>query len=152
MSKHEKKGALISSTFIVFLKERRNLALLLLALVGAVLVFSSALGFGSGSTASGSSERVTLDEYKRSLEEELSSLCSRVSGAGRCVVSVSFSEGERLEYKGTSVVSSTPPKVSGVTVLALGGGADAVKREISELISALYGIGHNRICVLKLSS
>ncbi len=143
---------MLSATFIGFIKERKNFVLLIAALVGVALIFAAVMGTQSTSDARSDGGALTLDEYKRTLEDELSSLCSRVSGAGKCIVSVSFSEGERLEYKGSSLVGRQPPRVAGVTVLASGGGNDYVKREISELISALFGIGHNRICVLKLSS
>ncbi len=151
MSRDSSAKPLVSAGFIKFIKDKRNLLLLVLAAVGFIVLFASAIGRDSGKdTDEGMPDG--LAKYKSTLESELSQLCSRVSGAGRCVVTVSFSEGERLEYKGSTLVGRKPPTVEGVTVLASGGGSDSVRREISELISALYGIGHNRICVLKLSS
>ena len=142
------KGALLSPEFVDFIKHRKNLLLIIIAVLGCVILFASVLG-ATDETEEGSED--ALSEYKSALEGELSELLSRVSGAGRCVVRVTFSEGERLEYKGSVVIGRRPPQVEGVTVLCEGGGRDAVRREISEVISALYGIGHNRICVLKLS-
>ena len=142
------KGALLSPQLIDFIKHRKNLLLIIIAILGCVVVFASAIGGGGG--AEEKSED-SLKQYKSELEGELSDLLCRVSGAGRCMVSVTFSEGERLEYKGSAVIGRRPPVVWGVTVLCEGGGSDSVRREISEIISALYGIGHNRICVLKLS-
>lgn len=148
MNKQKGEG-LLSAEFIRFIKNKRNLCLIIIAVVGCILVFSSAIGSFAKEEEPSSGD--SLSEYKSALENELSELLSRVSGAGRCVVTVSFSEGERLEYKGSVLIGRRPPTVEGVTVLAAGGGSDSVRREISEIISALYGIGHNRICVLKLS-
>ena len=92
-----------------------------------------------------------LEEYKATLEESLADFCSSVEGVGRCRVMVSFAEGESFEYKGSALLSSSPPRVLGVTVLCQGGDSISVKGRISDMISALFDVGKNRICVLKLS-
>ena len=97
-------------------------------------------------------EDSSLEEYKAQLESSLAELCASVDGAGRCRVMVSFESGESLEYKGGNLISSSPPRVLGVTVLCKGGDKDRIKSEITEMMSALFDIGKNRICVLKLSA
>ncbi len=145
-----KKGRLFSESFIAFVKQRKSLVLLGAALLGVLLAVLPL--FSSGGSEGTAESEDSLDKYKLELEGELSELCSEVYGAGRCLARVSFSSGFRFEYKGSSLISKTPPKIDGVTVLCEGAGNSEVRREISSLIAALYGIGHNRICVLKLSS
>ena len=91
-----------------------------------------------------------LEEYKIRLEEELEALCESIDGAGKCYVTVSFSEGERLEYKGSSLIGSEPPRVLGITVVCDGGDDAYIKSSISDCMTALFDIGSNRVCVLKL--
>ena len=93
----------------------------------------------------------SLTAYKQRLESELSELCSSVEGAGKCLVYVSFSEGESYEYQGGQLKTERPPRVLGVTVLCEGGAKSGVKARITEMISSLFDVGSNRICVLKLS-
>jgi len=144
-----KKGRIFSESFIAFAKQRKNLILLLIALLGVVLVLLPSFSVGKSGDTEKSEE--SLEEYKLRLESELSELCSEAYGVGRCLVKVSFSSGFRFEYKGSNLIEKTPPEIDGVTVLCEGAGSSEVRRELSALISALYGIGQNRICVLKLS-
>ena len=92
----------------------------------------------------------TLDEYKIKLEGELETLCESIKGAGRCEVTVTFSEGEHLEYKGSNIIGSEPPRVLGVTVVCKGGSDLNVKRNICDCMTALFDIGSNRVCVLEM--
>ena len=70
------------------------------------------------------------DEEARACE-----MCSAVAGVGRCSVMLGIKEGE--------VVSAA--------VICDGADSPRVESQIKELISSLYGIGYNRISVLKLS-
>ncbi len=131
-----------------FIRERKNAVIILVMLLGLIL---AALSLSLGNRESEAEAQSDMEVYKKKLEGELSELCSQVSGAGKCIVSVSFASGEEREYRGSQLISVSPPKVSGITVLARGGANDSVRGELSEMLSALYGIGHNRICILKLS-
>jgi len=91
-----------------------------------------------------------VEEYKRTLEGELEELCTSVRGVGRCRVTVTFSEGESLQYKGSSLIGSTPPRVMGVTVVCEGADRDSVREAISECMCSLFDIRSNRVCVLKM--
>ena len=74
-------------------------------------------------------------ESEEAGESELSSMCSSLVGVGECRVMVTYSdEGE----------------VYAVAVLCEGAESDAVRGRIYELVSSLYGIGTNRIAVLKI--
>lgn len=122
---------------------------MLIALIaGLVGIFLVLLSLGSDGEAQ--SAPMGLDEYKARLESELESLCESIDGAGKCRVTVTFSEGERLEYKGSSIVGSEPPRVLGITVVCDGGDNFYIRNSISDCMTALFDIGANRVCVLKL--
>ena len=78
-------------------------------------------------TESAATER---DEEARVLE-----MCSGISGVGRCSVMLNTKDGD--------VISAA--------VLCDGADSEAVRSDIKDLISSLYGIGYNRISILKLS-
>ena len=126
-------------------RDKKRLAALIAVLVGVVLILFSFSGVNDSSDSDD-----TLEEYKKELEHELTELCSDIDGVGKCKIYVSFAEGEKTEYKGSNVIVRIPPKVQGVTVICEGGDSIRVKQELSECITALFDIGANRICVLKM--
>ena len=128
-----------------FIKENKKRAIPLALLIFGVLLLIISVS-REGSTAEGTDG--TLSEYKAELEEELSALCSSISGVGRCEVSVSFAEGAHLEYKGTVLIGTTPPRVLGVTVICDGGRDPTVCEAISRMMRALFDVGANRVAVL----
>ena len=75
------------------------------------------------------------NETKESPEEELTEICSSLSGVGRCRAVICYGEGG---------------SVSAVAVLCEGADSVFVRERITELITSLYGIGANRIAVLKI--
>ena len=131
------------------LKDKKKLrtALLLCALGVLLIAFSAATATGDRG-----GDEVTLEEYKKDLESELSELCSSVRGVGKCRVMVTFERGEENTYKGSSLVESKPPRVMGVSIVCRGADSDEVRRELVDMLSALFDIGSNRISVLKLNS
>lgn len=137
---------------VKYIKENKRIILIAaFALLGIFLVIaSSALAGGEEKTMEKSDE--SLEEYKERLEREIESLCSDVSGVGRCRVFITFERGAQNSYKGSTVTETKPPKVLGVTVICNGGESDTVKRELSEMICALFDIGYNRVAILKLNS
>ena len=68
-------------------------------------------------------------------ESRVAELCCGVRGVGRCTVMLNIKEGE--------VISAA--------VLCEGADSPSVESQVKELISSLYGIGYNRISVLKIS-
>ena len=129
-------------------KNKGSVLLFALLILGVfLLVFSSA----SAPETEAQENTQSLEEYKARLEEELSAVCSSVSGVGRCKVTVTFERGEEKIYKGSSVIETRPPKVLGVTVVCKGADSDKVRSEIIDMMSALFDIGTNRIAVLKLN-
>ena len=121
--------------------------MLALMAAGVALLILSALMPAEG----GGSEQSSLSEYKAAAERELEDFCREIEGVGRCRVMITFSAGESYEYRGGEVISSAPPRVLGVTVVCSGGDRASVKSAVTDMASALFDIGKNRICVLKLS-
>ena len=118
--------------------------------LGVILrLVSSAFNSDSGENAE---KNITLKEYKAELEAELSDLCGDVKGVGRCKVFITFERGEQNTYKGNEIIESKPPKVLGVTVICSGADSDYVKGELTDMITALFDIGANRVAILKLNS
>lgn len=140
-----------AKNFIVSIKkDKKRLTMIILAALGILLLLVSA-----PSSKSGGSEAETADslsEYKKNLEAELSELCSSVKGAGRCRVKVSFSEGERAEYRGSNKIAETPPRVLGITVVAEGADRADVKAALTECMCAMFDIGANRVAVLEMKN
>lgn len=132
-----------------FLKERKRAAIFIaLICAGLLLIALSSLPSGTDTNA----EPQTLAEYKAELEAELESVCSSVSGVGKCRVIVTFERGAENTYKGSNLIESKPPRVMGVSVVCRGAESDAVCAELTNMLSALFDIGKNRIAVLKLEN
>lgn len=100
---------------------------LVLLLVGVMLILIGSL-FGT--------EKKTEQASAPTAEESLAEICSLTEGVGRCRVMMSFGdEGE----------------VEAVAVLCEGAENDGVRARVVRLVGSLYGIGSNRISVLKIS-
>ena len=135
--------------FEAFKKNKKILLVALIALIGILLIFiSSRENEDSVPETTG----ISLDEYKERLEGEVASICSSVEGVGKCRVIISFERGEETVYKGSSVVEIKPPKVKGVIVACRGADNDNVKAELTDMMTALFDIGSNRVAILKLNS
>ncbi len=135
----------LNSLINAILKDKKKLTALIVVFVGILIII---LSFGSKEESK--YEEYSLDKYKAELEDELESLCESIDGVGKCRVTVTFSDGEKFEYKGSNVVGSEPPRVLGVTVVCDGGDRADIKSDISECMKALFNIGSNRVCVLKM--
>ena len=75
------------------------------------------------------------------IEERLAELCSSVDGVGECRVMVS------CQTVGKSYGSSGELRVESVVILCRVGANEKVKKELTELVVSLYGIGSNRVKV-----
>ena len=108
--------------FVSFLKKNRwAFLLILLVIAGALLLILS--NNMENKTSVGSDE------------ERIASVISGIDGAGRAEVVINKKEGEIISC----------------AVICEGGDSERVVSEVKALISSLYGIGYNRISVLKLS-
>ena len=72
---------------------------------------------------------------------DIVTLCSSVEGVGECRVSVVFESAEK----------SGSEKVYSVAVICEGADNVKVRARLTELITTLYGIGANRVSIIKLS-
>ena len=141
---------ILNGNFFTYIKENKNFrrALILIS-IGIALIFVSS---SFGKTEEKSPEGITLDEYKIRLEDEIASICSDVSGVGKCRVFITLERGEQNVYKGSSVIETKPPRVLGVTVVCRGADSDRVRSELTDMLTALFDIGSNRVAILKLNS
>ena len=122
-------------------------------IIAVFLIFALGIGvilFSSGKEKETKTEE-SLAEYKANLESELAELCSSVRGVGRCRVSVSFSRGAENISKGSLLIETKPPSVLGVIIVCKGADSDAVRRDLTELITSLFAISSTRVAILKLS-
>ena len=76
-------------------------------------------------------------------EERLVTLISSVEGAGECRVTVVYRE---------SQTQNDTREVFAVAVVCEGGDNVNVRARITELVTTLYGVGANRVSVMKLST
>lgn len=114
-----------------------------------------------------------LEKYEAQTEQKLEELLSTVDGAGQVRVMLTWEgsserqvEKDRISNAGSVeeetiyqendsgkypyVVSWTNPKVTGVLVIAEGGGNTKVKAEILEAVQALFGIEPHKIKIMKM--
>ena len=112
------------SGFWDFIKARGvSKKLVVFLVLGVILLLLGSLGSSGG------------DEVEATGEDELSEICSSLVGVGECRVMVTYTEGG---------------EVYAVAVLCEGAESDLVRARIYELVGSLYGIGTNRIAVLKM--
>ena len=100
-------------------------------IIAAVILVFGAVLLMLGGSLTGDGER---DSY--TLEERTAELCSLVDGVGECQVMITYGEDD---------------SVYAVAVLCDGAEVLSVRQEITELATSLFGIGANRVTVLKIS-
>ena len=113
--------------FLSFLRGRRGAVIMAVLLVlGAFLIF-----------AGGAREEKSADLTD---EERLAALCSSVEGVGECRVYLTY----------TPATHSSAARVESVAIACRGASSAEVRAELTALVSSLYGIGSNRICIVKM--
>ena len=162
-------------------KKRINL-LLASGLAGMLLLCMSEwlpAGQSAQNAAQSSQQSQTAAEYEQQLETRLAALIRAMDGAGETVVMVTLDCGEETTYAADTrtektsedtrssaasqrthllagaqpvVQSVQAPQVRGVAVLCQGGGNAGTQRRITELVSALTGVGASHITVNKMQS
>ncbi len=109
------------NTFMSFIKKNKTALIFILILLIGVLLLCLPRGEES--------------EKTQNEEERVALLCSGIEGVGECSVLLNIKEGE----------------VASAAILCEGADSSEVEANIKKLISSLYGIGYNKITVLKLS-
>ena len=136
----------------------------LILLLAAAGVFLLLLGNATTDTSKKTAESSLVAEteaYRKALESDLVALCEQVSGAGKVSLLLTLDGSEEAVYakderqNGATdyVVSSGEglllyrkhPAVLGVAVVCTGGADPSVRGELTALLSAVLGIGSNRI-------
>lgn len=132
---------------------------LILLVAGAVLLLlSMRLGKTETDTPDTSFD---MAAYAADLTEDARLLCVKASGDPAASVTLYFAGRESYVYAkdesgngGRDYVTSggsglllqvKMPEVSGITVVCRGGSTSTVKRELTELLSSLFGVGYDRI-------
>lgn len=113
---------------------------------------------------------MSMEEYRAALEERMAFICAQVAGVGEVNVIVSLEGGYEYVYaydekytasgqstsyiiigsgSGESLVYLTErvPAITGIGVVCTGGGDVEVRREVTSLLSAAFGVGTNKIYV-----
>ena len=106
--------------------------IILVIAVGLLFILISL--FGSGSDSSDGD----------TVEERIEAMCSSLVGVGECRVMVTYSA------DGSRYGSATPTRVESVAIVCRGADKASVRAELTAMISALYGIGANRIFISKM--
>lgn len=110
------------NTFLSFLRKNKSAsALIFIFFLGILLLVFAQSGETSTATSSE--------------EERIEELCSGISGVGECEVFLNIKDGD----------------VVAVAILCDGADSPRTEADIKSFISSLYGIGYNKITVLKLS-
>lgn len=139
-----------SSFFETLKRNKKFVAVALIAVLGILLIIISS-SHSDGEASHEKTEETSLEEYKRNMESEIESLCSAVEGVGKCRVFITFERGEETIYKGSSVIEIKPPKVKGVMIACRGAEKDNVRGALTDMMTALFDIGSNRVAILKLN-
>lgn len=133
----------------VFFRGKEARILLPLALFGVVLLLFAGRMSASGAQSS-AEESSPLAAYEDRLEEQLRLLCGSMEGVGRCRVMIRCAGEAKRTFSGGKVVYEEVPEVVGVTVVCEGGDRASVRAALTEAITALFGIGANRVSVRKM--
>lgn len=149
-------------------------ALICIALGVILLVFGNRAGEKKGNTEQtdlpeGAVTR-SVEEYRADLERRMEGICAQVAGVGSVDVIVTLEGGFQYVYacdvKTTSggqtttyvtvgsgddeslvYLSERAPAIVGIGVVCTGGMDATVKREVTNLLAAAFGVGSNKIYV-----
>lgn len=117
------------SGFYTFLEKWKGKgAIAALVLLGIILIL-----LPRGTEAEASSE---ADD-----EQRFEQICSMTDGVGECQVMISRERSSR----------NSEERVVGVVVLCEGAHSAEVRAAVTDIATALFGIGSNRVCILPLS-
>lgn len=113
-----------------FVREKKDLSRIALVIgLGLILIFI------------GTKNKNTATETDIGMEARLAEACSGVDGVGECEVLVYYSPGDQRDDEGN---------IESVIVICEGADSADVRLRLTEMLSAFYGIGANRIRVEKM--
>lgn len=146
----------------IFVKLKSNKAFIvtvLLASVGIILILIS--GSRDKSCVSNTEQiNFDFDKYESTLEKRLEEKINKIDGVSSCDVILLIETSYIHDAKNGSSysdlfgtgsesdrISESAPKIRGVAVICVGGGEARVKKDITDMLSALLGIPTNKIWV-----
>jgi stage III sporulation protein AG len=123
-----------------------------LVLVIVCGVFLLLLAYPGSSVSSTVSTGSTLQEddtssqesYKEARERELKELLQKVDGVGDAEVMITLKTSSEKVTQ-----NENTPEITGVVIVCEGGQDSAIKREITEAVSALFSIDSHKIKIMK---
>ena len=134
-------------------------AVCLLAAAGVMLLLLGGSGERVSAQRTESGYFSSAEEYKREMIDEVTALCTRVSGDPSPTVTLTLERGEEYVYAkradGSYITSSgeavllcaKAPRVCGVAIVCRNGSSPEVKSNLTSLLCSLFGIGANRVFV-----
>ena len=123
---------------------RSRWSLLLVGILGIALLLGGSL-FGGDDKTAAQTQAQSFESFRIREEDRLATLCAQVRGVGAVRVAIEFEEGPSETYSSGHLTSSTCPTVRGVAVVCQGGNSDTVRKELTDLICALYDIPPNHV-------
>lgn len=162
------------------IQSRKAMLILFLGCMGMLLIYLSELVPEENSIVKETSEEIktTISEREDILEKRLESILSKIEGAGKTSVMLTFDSSEEYFYaenfseerddtenrseseiviidgengEEPIVVKTSVAKIRGVLVICEGGGNALVKEKIIEALCALLDIPSNRVSVAKMA-
>ena len=163
----------ITETLRKLKKDKKALLTLAVGIGGMLLILLSEIPVSEASQQKNVSQQA--ENFSRELEEETEKLISKIKGAGRVSVMLTYESSEervwamdkeeKIQSDGESDIDERYiiidadegetglalkviyPRVRGVAVVCSGGADPAVQSEIKGLLTALFDIGSNRISI-----
>lgn len=145
-----------------FEKIKSNKALLItaaLAAIGIILILVSGKSSNSR-TGSANYDDFNFEKYESALEKRLEEKINKIDGVSSADVIIlvetsyiydSINSGSYSELFGDSSengrISESAPRIRGVAVICSGGAQAKIKKDITEMLSALLGLPTNKIWV-----
>lgn len=151
--------------------------LLWIGVAGILLIAVSEFTPHRKQTTDSSAVTLTESQVEQALEQRITSLLREVEGVGDCRVLVTLECGEQMVYAAHSVtaeeaegstsfsetylmvetadgpagllITRLQPMVKGVAVVCDGGGNDAVRQRVIQVVSTAFHISERRVCVVQ---
>lgn len=143
-----------------FLKSPGGIRLLVAAGIAGILLMLLSELLPAGKNEREDTTRDAVADQTLRLEQRLEEIVTGIEGTGSCRVMVTLENGVKYVYAdtgGTSalsrqetglLVTELQPTVKGVAVVCEGGNDEAVRRRVTEAVTAVLHITANRVCVV----
>lgn len=153
--------------------DKRMLIIIVLGLVGIVFLTLSEILPEEEQAEATAQPTDSTAQYEESLEKRLSELISSIDGAGKAKVMITLDSGNESVYatedKGNEtdyeknyvvvkqngdengmLLKTAEPEIRGVAVVCEGADSEKVKQEIINTVTAVLGVGTNRVNISKM--